>query len=59
MNEGLQTATNKVVLVSRNVLAATNNVGFNTAEALPEVKVFDDDDYMMNEDATEHKYLHR
>ena len=40
-------------------MANTNSVGFNTAEAIQDVKVFDDDDYLMNDDATEHKYLHR
>jgi hypothetical protein len=34
VNEGLSVNPNKVVLMSRNVFTNTNNVGFNTAEAI-------------------------
>jgi len=54
--------SNKVVLMSRNMFGTTTNagVGFNTSEAaIQDVRVFDDDDYLLNEDTTEHKYLHR
>jgi hypothetical protein len=45
--------------MSRNVFAASNNTAFNTSDGIQDVKVFDDDDYLLNEEATEHKYLHR
>ena len=59
MSEGSQIGSNKVVLMSRNMFGTTTNAGFNTSEAIQDVKVFDDDDYLLNEDTTEHKYLHR
>jgi hypothetical protein len=59
INDALQSTTNKVILMSRNVFAASNNTAFNTSDGLQDVKVFDDDDYLLNEEATEHKYLHR
>ena len=59
MNDGNQSTTNKVVLMSRNMFGTTTNACFNTAEAIQDVKVFDDDDYLLNEETTEHKYLHR
>jgi len=45
--------------MSRNMFGTTTNAGFNTSEAIQDVKVFDDDDYLLNEDTTEHKYLRR